>query len=90
MNTTQARKLIGKQVTWLDTYCPKRGYAVRFGVILDVQGRNVQIDQCGMTDWKWLPDMVELKEVTPNVQLEGPPEAVPLEAQVGRKGDWYV
>lgn len=61
MNAAEARKLIGEPVTWLDTWCPKRGFLERQGVILEVQGKNVRVDQQGMTDWKWLPDMRQLK-----------------------------
>lgn len=61
MKAAEARKLIGKPVTWLDTWCPKNGFILREGVLLEVQGKNVRVDQMGTTDWKWLPDMRELK-----------------------------
>jgi hypothetical protein len=61
MNAAQARRLIGKTVEWLDTYCPRSGYRVREGVILEVSGRNVRVDMNGSSDWKWLPDMHDLK-----------------------------
>jgi hypothetical protein len=61
MSAAEARKMIGKPVTWLDTWCPKNGFIVREGVILEVKGKNVRVDQMGMTDWKWLPDMRQLK-----------------------------
>jgi hypothetical protein len=61
MKAAEARKLIGKPVTWLDTWCPKNGFMVREGVLLEVQGKNARVDQMGMTDWKWLPDMRNLK-----------------------------
>lgn len=63
MNVAQVRKLIGKDVTWLDTYCPKRGYLQRQGKILDIKGKNVFVDRQGFTDWLWLPEMVNLKEI---------------------------
>ncbi len=66
MNAAQARKLIGKTVTWFDTWCPKRGFANREGVLLDVKGKNALVDQMGSNDWKWLPDMRNLAEKTPN------------------------
>ena len=62
MKAAEARKLIGKPVVWMDTYCAKRGYFQREGVLLAVKGRNVCIDQFGSNDWKWLPDLVGFKE----------------------------
>ena len=47
MKAAEARKLIGKPVVWMDTYCAKRGYFQREGVLLAVNGRNVCIDQFG-------------------------------------------
>ncbi len=61
MKSAELRKLIGRKVTWLDTYCPKRGFIQREGVILDVKDRNVLVDQQGCHDWKWVPDMRHLK-----------------------------
>lgn len=62
MKAAEARKLIGKPVEWLDTYCAKRGYIKREGVLLEVNGRNVCIDYLGTNDWKWLPYLVGFKE----------------------------
>jgi len=61
MKASDARKLIGKPVVWLDTYCPRRGYIEREGVLVDVRGRNLLIDQMGSIDWKWLPAIAGLK-----------------------------
>ena len=62
MKAGEARKLIGKTVTWLDTWCPKRGFIEREGILLEVQGKNARVDQQGSNDWKWLPDMRNLKQ----------------------------
>ncbi len=61
MKASELRKLIGKPVTWLDTWCPKRGYIKREGVLMQVQGKNALIDQQGSNDWKWIPDLYQLK-----------------------------
>jgi len=56
MKTPEARKLIGKLVEW-DTdsiLCPKRR-----GVVGEVCRKNIRIDG----DWKWLPDIKELRVV---------------------------
>lgn len=57
MKAAEARKMIGKVVTW------KEGsYPAMEAKILDVRGKNVLVDMFGFTDWKWLPDMIDLKE----------------------------
>jgi hypothetical protein len=61
MKVAELRKLIGKQITWLDTWCPKRGFIAREGTLLDVKGKNELVDQHGMNDWKWVPDMRNLR-----------------------------
>jgi hypothetical protein len=61
MKAAELRMLIGRPVTWLDTWCPKRGFIEREGLLLDVKGRNVLIDQNGSNDWKWIPDMRNIK-----------------------------
>ena len=55
MKASELRKLKGRQVQALRlngfyTYEP------RTVTVLDVQGRNVLIDDGGMTDWLWIPD----------------------------------
>ena len=60
MKAAELRKLIGKQVTWLDTFCPKNGFIRREGILLDVKGKNALVDQHGSNDWKWIPDMRHL------------------------------
>jgi hypothetical protein len=54
MKASEARKLIGQEVLVRTRYSS----IVERGVILDVQGRNVEIDFWGMRDWRWLPDVV--------------------------------
>lgn len=65
MRASEARALIGKPVSWMDTWCPKNGFIRREGVILDVKGKNVLVDLQGGTDWKWLPDMRNLSATHP-------------------------
>ena len=62
MKSNEAKKLIGKNVTWEDHFDLYRGGILRSGKVIDVKGRNVLIDQLGSTDWKWLPKMADLKE----------------------------
>lgn len=62
MKSADLRKLIGKEVTWVDTFCPKRGGIRRYGLLLDVRGKNALIDDLGSNDWKWVPDMVGLRQ----------------------------
>lgn len=67
MKTADVRKLIGRPVTWLDTWCPRRqAHLERHGVILEVKGKNVLVDQNGSNDWRWLPDMIHLKAADPS------------------------
>lgn len=61
MKAAEIRKLIGKEIEWLEDSCPWRGGIVRIGVVQEVSGRNVRVDQFGITDWKWLPDMRNIK-----------------------------
>jgi hypothetical protein len=58
------RELIGKQIQWEEYYCPKAGHGLqRRGVLLDVKGKNVLVDQMGSVDWKWVPNMLQLRPV---------------------------
>ena len=54
MTSKEARKLIGQKVSVRKRYSG----IVDCGVILDVKGRNVEVDFMGMTDWLWLPDYI--------------------------------
>lgn len=63
-----AKKRIGKQVVWEEAHDYHRGTClIRRGVIEEVKGRNVRISG----DWKWLPDLTNLKEkpATPSSEL---------------------
>ena len=53
MKASEARKLIGKQVTMINI----RSSAERTCAVLDVKGRNVFIDELGCVSWHWLPDL---------------------------------
>ena len=63
MTSKEAKQLFGKPVK----YCKTGGCYVRWYdvTVIDVKGKNVQIDDGGMTDWLWLPDVriVPLPEV---------------------------
>ena len=72
MTSKEAKQLIGKPVKW----CGKHTFYVRWheGIVLDVKGRNVQVDHGGFTDWLWLPD-------TEIVPLETAPTPSPKQQQ---------
>jgi hypothetical protein len=53
VKASEARKLIGQEVLVRKRYSG----IVERGVIVDVRGRNVEIDFLGMKDWLWLPDV---------------------------------
>jgi hypothetical protein len=65
VKSSEAKKLIGKHVVWCDTWCPKRGWIEREGVFMEVRGKNVLVEQQGSNDWKWLPDMANIKAKAP-------------------------
>jgi hypothetical protein len=54
VKAAEARKLIGQEVLVRKLYSG----IVERGVIVDVRGRNVEVDFWGMRDWLWLPDVV--------------------------------
>jgi hypothetical protein len=54
VKASEARKLIGQEVLVRKRYSG----IVERGVIVDVRGRNVEVDFWGMKDWLWLPDVV--------------------------------
>jgi hypothetical protein len=63
MKAAEARKLIGQKV-----FVRKHSGITSYGVILSVQGRNVEVDFYGMSDWLWLPDCT-IKPIA--AELEG-------------------
>jgi hypothetical protein len=58
MKASEARKLIGKRVKYrkIDRYSQYIG-DWREVLILQVDGRNLEVDFYGMTDWLWLPEI---------------------------------
>ena len=63
MKASEMRKLIGKNIEWIEGNCPWRGGILHRGIVIEVSGRNVRIYQHGIEDWKWLPNMTGVKEV---------------------------
>jgi len=63
MKAAEARKLTGQQVSVRKCHS---GITQR-GIVLSVQGRNVEIDFYGMADWLWLPDCI-IKPLDDNPQ----------------------
>jgi hypothetical protein len=61
MKAAELRALFGKRITWTEAWCSARGGIVRKATVLEVVGKNVLVDTGGMTDWKWAPDMRDLK-----------------------------
>lgn len=62
MKAAELRKLIGKEIEWEESYCQWRGGIIRQGIVKEVTGRNVLVDQFGTNNWEWLPDMKKIKE----------------------------
>lgn len=61
MTAKELRKFIGKTIKWEEYYCPKAGHGLpRQGVLLEVKGKNLLVDQMGSVDWKWLPNMLHV------------------------------
>lgn len=55
MTSGEAKKLIGKPIKYARHHS---SYILwRYATILDVKGKNVLVDEMGMTDWLWLPDV---------------------------------
>ena len=59
MTAAQARKLIGRTVTWKDTFLRQYTHEA---VLLEVSGKNVRVQSGGVEDWLWLPDVPDLRE----------------------------
>lgn len=64
MKLSLVKSWIGRQIRWEEHYCPKAGYGLqRQGLLLQVRGRNLLVDQGGSIDWKWLPSLMHLRPV---------------------------
>jgi len=58
LTAKERRALIGKRVEWEECHDYHRGTCfVRSGVVEASEGRNLMIDG----DWKWYPEMTNLK-----------------------------
>lgn len=67
MKAAQLRAMIGKEVEWEHAHDYNRGTClVRKAIITDVKGKNVAIDDGGMTDWVYADRLINLREVKPN------------------------
>jgi hypothetical protein len=63
MTSGEARRLIGKPIKYTRIYS---SYILwQYAKVLDVKGKNVLVDEMGMTDWLWLPD-VHIVPITPD------------------------
>lgn len=63
MKSQDAKKLIGKPIKYNRIHSPYLWW--QYATILDVKGNNVLVDEMGMTDWLWLPD-VHIVLITPD------------------------
>lgn len=69
MKAKELRAWIGKEIEW-DTRPDCRGwYDTRSGILRDVKGRNLYIDNRGSFDWLWMPKIL-------NIRLKQPGPAV--------------
>ena len=66
MKASELRQWVGKEIEWDDLPDDRGWYRTWSGRVMDVQGRNVLVDDKGSHDWKWLPKMrnVRLKSST--------------------------
>ena len=63
MTSRDAKKLIGKPIKYNRIHGSYLWW--QYATILDVKGKNVLVDEMGMTDWLWLPD-VHIVPITPD------------------------
>ena len=54
MKASEAKKLVGQKVSVQKLHSG----IVEHGIVLNVKGRNAEIDFYGMRDWIWLPDCI--------------------------------
>jgi hypothetical protein len=63
MKAAERKKLIGQKITWEFAHDRHRGtYLIAHGIVVDVKGKNILLAD---GDWKWLPDMINIKIVAP-------------------------
>lgn len=64
MTSKEAKQLIGTAIKYAHT----GRFFVRwyYAIVLDVKGKNMEIDHGGMRDWLWLPD-VEIVPIAPEI-----------------------
>jgi hypothetical protein len=61
MKASEVRNLIGREIEWYN----RHGWRYS-GIVLEVAGKNVLVDNMGSNDWKWLPDMYSIKPIEIN------------------------
>lgn len=64
MTSKEAKALIGKAIKY--AHVGRLYVRWYYAVVLDVKGKNVEIDQGGMRNWLWLPD-IEIVPIAPEV-----------------------
>ena len=55
MTSKEAKTLIGKPIKYTKIHSSYVHWCQ--AVILDVKGKNVMVEEGGMNDWLWLPDV---------------------------------
>jgi hypothetical protein len=64
VTSKEAKQLIGRAIKYAHTgRLYVRWY---YAIVLDVKGKNMEIDHGGMRDWIWLPD-VEIAPIAPEI-----------------------
>jgi len=63
----EIRQMTGKLIQWEEHVCQKSGFGIlKTGTVLEVKGKNILVDTMGTTDWKWFPQMHNVKAVQEN------------------------
>jgi hypothetical protein len=64
VTSKEAKQLIGRAIKYAHTgRLFVRWY---YATVIDVKGKNVEIDRGGMRDWLWLPD-VKIVPIAPEI-----------------------
>jgi hypothetical protein len=64
MTSKEAKKLIGRAIKYTRIY---KAYAHwNYATVLGVEGKNIEVDEMGMRDWLWLPD-VHIVPIAPEI-----------------------